>query len=455
LFCEEYNSGASKMVQGICGKFGVRVREMRRVIAGAILFLWAVSLMAQAPKQQFTDAKALLDAVAKNYAGAADGFRMEEIETTVQKSELEDRRATIYRTAIQGPGNLYRIDTRSSYGSYTQVSDGTMEWIYLAELKMYVERPVPQNWPGFAKVYSAGQMELQNAWDMRIQLEMEMSKSENLVLLPEETIAIAGRDYPCYVVHATQDGTGFHSEFTYWIDKQALVLRKQLKRLNAHSFISKEIQLPRHRDITSVYPVADFSPQTDMAVFRFTPPADGKKIATFEPDLSGPLPQDHPKAQLVGQIAPDVTLTRADGTKVALSTLRGKPVLLDFWATWCGPCIASMPSLHHIYEEVKGKEIEVVAIDEDQKAEDATQYLVRHKYAWADFHDTEEQLQKAFKGAAIPLTVLIDAQGKIVYYDFGGNEETLRRAIAALGPEFASVGPAVPASTASEAAKKN
>jgi thiol-disulfide isomerase/thioredoxin len=150
-----------------------------------------------------------------------------------------------------------------------------------------------------------------------------------------------------------------------------------------------------------------------------------------------------------------VTLTRADGTKVVLSSLRGKPVLLDFWATWCGPCIASMPSLHRIYEEVKGKEIEVVAIDEDQKAEDAIQYLVRHKYAWADFHDTDEQLQKAFKGVAIPLTVLIDAQGKIVYYDFGGNEEMLRRAIAALGSEFASIAPAAPAGTASEAAKKN
>jgi thiol-disulfide isomerase/thioredoxin/outer membrane lipoprotein-sorting protein len=428
---------------------------MRRVIPVSILFLWAVSLIAQVPKQEFTDARALLDAVAKNYAGAADGFRMEEIETTVRKGELEDSRTTVYRTSIQGPDNLYRIDTRSPHGSYMQVSDGKVEWIYLAETKMYVERPVPQSWPGFPKVYAVGQTELRSAWDMRTQLEMQMSGSQNLTLLPEETIAIAGRDYPCYVVRATQDGTGFHSEFTYWIDKQALVLRKQLKRSDTHTFISKEILLPIHFDVISVYPVADFSPQTDMTMFQFAPPADGKKIATFEPDLSGPLPQNHPKTLLVGQLAPDVTLTRADGTKVMLSSLRGKPVLLDFWATWCGPCIASMPSLHHIYEEVKGKEIEVIAIDEDSKSDDATNYLTRHKYAWADFHDTDEQLQKAFEGEAIPLTVLLDAQGKIVYYDFGGNEETLRRAIAALGPEFASVAPAAPTSTASEAAKKN
>jgi thiol-disulfide isomerase/thioredoxin len=428
---------------------------MRCVLLGAVLLSAAMTSAGQAPQQEFADPKALLDAVAKNYVGGADGFHLEEIETTVRKSELEDSRTTTYRNAIQGPENHYRIEARTPNGSYTQVSDGTMEWIYLAELKMYVERPVPQNWPGFPKVYSVGQFELRNAWDMRTHLELGMSESENLALLPEETIAIAGRDYPCYVVHANQDGTGFHREFTYWIDKQALVLRKQLKRLDTHSLILKGIQLPRHFDITSVYPVADFSPQTDMSVFQFAPPADGKKIATFEPDLSGPLPQDHPKTQLVGQMAPDVTLTHADGTKVALNSLRGKPVLLDFWATWCGPCIASMPSMHHIYEEVKGKEIEVIAIDEDHKSDDATNYLTRHKYAWADFHDTDEQLQKAFEGEAIPLTVLLDAQGKIVYYDFGGNEETLRRAIAALGPEFASVAPAASVSKASEAAKKN
>src|ERR1700743_827688 len=138
---------------------------MRRILSGSIVFLWAVSLMAQAPKPQFTDARVLLDAVAKNYAGATDGFRLEEIETRVRKIEFEDSRTTTYRTAVQGPDNHYRIEVRTPYGSYTQVSDGTMEWIYLVELKMYVERPVPQNWPGFPKVYSVGQVELRNAWD--------------------------------------------------------------------------------------------------------------------------------------------------------------------------------------------------------------------------------------------------------------------------------------------------
>lgn len=427
---------------------------MRRIVLGTVLFSAAMTSAGQTPKQEFTDPKALLDAVAQNYAGGADGFHLEAIETTVQKSELEDSRSTVYRTAIQGPENLYRIDTRSPYGTYTVVSDGKTEWMYLAETKMYAERPVPQDWPGFPKILMAGQMELRSAWGMRTELELDTGKGQNPTLLPEETISIAGRSYLCYVVHATQDGKGFHNDTTYWIDKQALVLRKQFKRWDTYTLVTKEVQFPLHMDITTIYPVADFGPQANAELFRFTPPADAKKIASFEPDFDG-FPENHPKTQLAGQMAPDVTLTRADGTKVALNSLRGKPVLIDFWATWCGPCIASMPSLHRVYDEVKNKGIRVLGIDEDNKPEDATAYLARHKYAWDDFHDTDKQIQKTFKDEGIPLVVLIDAQGKIVYYDFGGNEETLRRAIAALGPEFASVAPVASVRAASQAAKKN
>jgi thiol-disulfide isomerase/thioredoxin len=439
----------------IQGEFKAGVQPMKRVLLGSVLLSAIMTAVGQVPRQEFTDPKALLDAVAKNYAGGADGFHLEAIETTVQKSELEDSRTTIYRTAIQGPGNLYRIDTRSPYGSYTMSSDGTTEWTYLNEAKMYAEHPVPNDWPGLPKAFGVGQLELKNAWDMRTGLEMGVGKAQNPTLLPEETILIAGRNYLCYVVHATHEGEGFHSETTYWIDEQALVLRKQFERVDNHMFVTQEIQVPFHSEATTIYPVADFSPQTDTSIFRFTPPADAKKIASFEPDWGGTLPENHPKTQMAGQMAPGVTLARADGTKVALSSLRGKPVLIDFWATWCGPCIASMPSLHRVYDEVKGKGIQVLGIDEDNRPEDATAYLARHKYGWDDFHDTDKQIQKTFKGEGIPLIVLIDARGKIVYYDFGGNEETLRRAIAELGPEFASVAQAASARAASQAAKKN
>jgi thiol-disulfide isomerase/thioredoxin len=431
-------------------------KPMKRALLATFPLVVAMALAAQTPAQEFTDPRSLLDAVARTYADSADTFHIEAVEESVRKSELEDDRRTVYHTAIQGPGNLYRIEERSSLGTFTQVSDGTTEKIYLAEAKMYVEHPVPQNWPGFPRVSIAGEIELWNAWNMRTSLESEAAKAEHATMLPQETITIGGKIYPCYVVHATRDSNQeAHDDATYWIDKKALVIRKSFIHSDNYLIFTNNIHLPNHMDVTTVYPVVDFGPQTNPEFFRFTLPADAKKIASFEPHLEVPLPDNHPKVQLAGQIAPDVTLTHADGSSATLSSLHGKPVLIDFWATWCGPCLVSMPLLHRVYDDVKDKGITFLVIDEDAKAEDATAYLTRHKYPWTDIHDTDKQLQKAFKDKEIPLTVLIDAQGKIVYYDFGGDEGALRRAIAALGPEFASVASSAPENTAQPADRKN
>jgi hypothetical protein len=98
-----------------------------------------------------------------------------------------------------------------------------------------------------------------------------------------------------------------------------------------------------------------------------------------------------------------------------------------------------MPAFNRIYMDVRSKGVAVVTIDQDRAAETAAEYLARHEYSWTNFHDVGGKLAAAFKSEGIPLTILIDKQGKIVYYDFGGDEAAVRKAIAALGPEFASI----------------
>lgn len=152
--------------------------------------------------------------------------------------------------------------------------------------------------------------------------------------------------------------------------------------------------------------------------------------------------------EMIGQLVPDVTFVGRDGKEVALSSYRGKPVLIDLWGTWCGPCVAALPSLNRIYAEIKDKGIEMISfdevgdgVDEDRDAARATRYLARHHYDWKNFHDDDRKVATALQGDGLPLALVIDANGKIVYFDFGGNEAALRKAIAALGPEFASVAP--------------
>jgi len=153
--------------------------------------------------------------------------------------------------------------------------------------------------------------------------------------------------------------------------------------------------------------------------------------------------------EMIGQTVPDVSLAGANGEEVALSSWRGKPVLIDLWATWCSPCLAALPKLNGLYAEIKDKGMEFVSLDEpgdaadeDKDAARAIAYLAQHHYNWKNFHDSESKVASALGCDGLPLVVLIDANGKIVYFDFGGHEADLRKAIAGLGPEFASVAPA-------------
>jgi thiol-disulfide isomerase/thioredoxin len=140
--------------------------------------------------------------------------------------------------------------------------------------------------------------------------------------------------------------------------------------------------------------------------------------------------------EMIGRALPDVTFRSPDGNEIALSSYRGKPLLIDLWATWCAPCVAALPSLKSIYAEFKDKGLEVISFDQDSDPEHAAKYLARHHYEWKNFHDGERTVQSALQADGIPLILLIDANGKIVYFDFGGRETDLRKAIAALGPDF-------------------
>lgn len=151
--------------------------------------------------------------------------------------------------------------------------------------------------------------------------------------------------------------------------------------------------------------------------------------------------------EMIGQFAPDVTFAGKDGTEISLDSYRGRPLVIDFWATWCAPCLKALPSLSRIYAEFKGKGLEFITFDEEEEENDASgadkavRYLAQHYYNWKNFHDDGRTVAKALQCDGLPLVVLIDANGAIVYFDFGGHDADLRKAIASLGPDFAPVSP--------------
>ena len=411
-----------------------------RPVTGPVLLIAALAAHAQQPPPDFTDPVALLKAVAKNYAKGADTFRMEAISETTKNSDLHHEWRKVYQTAVKGPRNLYRIEARTAFGSMIQDSDGANEWVYSVEGNMYMKRPVPENWPQFSSLMA--NIEVMAAWQMRMSLESVAAGYKEAAMLPEQTISIEGRRFSCYVVHTTGNDRSrdYYEDTTFWIDKTAVVFRKQVKHISGYVIdgANGAIRIPYLEDSTTVYPVADWNPQIAPDTFIFNPPAGAKEVSKLEPDYYTAAPSS-PKTDLTGQAAPDASFTASDGSQVPLSSFRGKPVLLDLWATWCGPCIASMPAFDRIYKDVQDKGIAVVTADQDEVVEGAAEYLARHEYSWTNYHDLDRRVAAAFKKESIPMTILIDAQGKIVYYGSGGDEAAVRKAIAALGPEFASI----------------
>jgi thiol-disulfide isomerase/thioredoxin len=122
-----------------------------------------------------------------------------------------------------------------------------------------------------------------------------------------------------------------------------------------------------------------------------------------------------------------------DTTKIITNAMfKGKVYLLDFWATWCGPCVGEMENLHKAYEKFKSRNFEILSLSLDRKPDDVKKFREdKWKMPWLHTFVTDNrQLTDAFEVVAIPRPVLVDATGKIVALDADLRGEQLERTLA-------------------------
>ncbi|HEY0682436.1 MAG TPA: TlpA disulfide reductase family protein [Steroidobacter sp.] len=128
-----------------------------------------------------------------------------------------------------------------------------------------------------------------------------------------------------------------------------------------------------------------------------------------------------PAAGLVGQPAPDFALRSWEGENMRLSEHSGEVVLINFWATWCGPCRQEMPLLDEIYGKYRraGLVLFSVNIDEQNNLDAAREMATTLRVSYPVLFDARKDVSRAYQASTMPLTVLIDREGVVRYVSEG------------------------------------
>jgi thiol-disulfide isomerase/thioredoxin len=131
-------------------------------------------------------------------------------------------------------------------------------------------------------------------------------------------------------------------------------------------------------------------------------------------DISAALKKAGFQVPKVEMDAPDFTLASLDGKQVSLSALKGSLVLVNFWATWCGPCQLEIPSLKALYEKLKVKGLVILGVDLSESAADVSAFVKEKAMTFPILLDSDSAVGMIYASQSIPVTYVIDRAGTML-----------------------------------------
>jgi thiol-disulfide isomerase/thioredoxin len=331
--------------------------------------------------------------------------------------------ATETTRIMVNPGKT-RFETHAQGLTMIVVSDGETMWMYNSMNNEYTRKSAGMGPGGLMDAMGLGNM-MPNPADLHLAMKTT----------GEESIAIDGEKHDCWVVStdmgsiqlpaAVQGAKISGGKMTTWIDKKlGIDLQSDTTmKVSMEGGISTESHIKMvKKDLQIDAPVAD-------ALFAFTPPEGAKEVEKLS--LFGSLGST---PDLAGQTAADFTLKTLDGKPYSLSAMKGKPVLLDFWASWCGPCKKSMPAVEKVFQDYKAQGLSVLSVNAGEEREVVADFVKRNPVGYPGVLSADSTVLKDYKVSALPTFVLIGSDGKIVAYETGfGGGEMLRAMLEKVG----------------------
>jgi len=329
---------------------------------------------------------------------------------------------------IKKPGKS-RVEARTQgQPAMVVVSDGDFIWTYNQSAKQYTKTAAATGMPGVL----AGM----NSIDIQSLLSGAKTTQRTI---REYSMEVDGRARPCWVVEiriekmtlpASQNAAG-DGLATQCVDKE---LGISLQSTVSVTITANALNMPIRTEQKTQVRSLKIDEPLDDSIFTFAPPPDGIEVDSL---LTPALPQPN----LSGTSAPSFDLKALNGTSFSDSSLKGRPVLLDFWTTWCGPCRQAMPALETIYRENRDKGLVILGVDAGEDRQTVETFLRTATASYPTTLSIESDILTSFQVTVYPTYVLLDSKGNIVAHQIGyPGEAGLRSMLARAFPTPTALG---------------